>query len=70
MGQKCPAVDVLVQGEKYLNADQLARIQQERSSRPRLSPLFGRAIADFEVQKPWTQILDDIGTRRGLRSEL
>ncbi|AYM14910.1 MULTISPECIES: hypothetical protein [Hyphomicrobiales] len=51
MGQKCPAVDVLVQGEKYLNADQLARIQQERSSRPRLSPLFGRAIADFEVQK-------------------
>ncbi|NMV72395.1 hypothetical protein QOV31_005192 (plasmid) [Agrobacterium fabrum] len=51
MGQKCPAADVLVEGERYLNADQRARIQQERSSRPRLSPLFRRAYADFEVQK-------------------
>ncbi|GAJ95581.1 hypothetical protein [Rhizobium rhizogenes] len=51
MGQKCPAADVLIQGEKYLNADQQARIQQERNDRPRLSPLFRRATEDFEVQK-------------------
>lgn len=57
MGQKCPAADVLVEGEKYLNGDQRARIKQERNSRPGLSPLFRRAYADFEVQKTWTQIL-------------
>ncbi|MBO9102378.1 MULTISPECIES: hypothetical protein [Rhizobium] len=51
MGQKCPAADVLVEGEKYLNGDQRARIKQERNSRPGLSPLFRRAYADFEVQK-------------------
>ncbi|WP_085033603.1 hypothetical protein [Ensifer aridi] len=51
MGQKCPAADVLVQGEKYLNEDQKARVQHQRSSRPELSRLFRRAVADFEIEK-------------------
>ncbi|NTI26642.1 hypothetical protein G6M87_32905 (plasmid) [Rhizobium rhizogenes] len=51
MGQKCPAADVLVQGEKYLNDDQKARVQHQIGSRPELSRLFRRAVADFETER-------------------
>ncbi|MGI8398262.1 hypothetical protein ACRYWZ_17975 (plasmid) [Agrobacterium deltaense] len=50
-GQKCPAADVLVQGEKYLNDDQKTRVQHERNHRPELVRLFRRAVADFEIEK-------------------